>query len=372
MINSITSKIRFFIIVSVFIFPILFSGCADEKVETVRQKKVIPVIVKGAEIRPVEYKLNQVGSLEADKEVMLRSEIEGKVTELFFTEGSEVKQGEVLVQLDNAKIQAEIHNLNAQITQLNIRMANKKKELERNRPLLKQNLVSPQLFDNLKTEIDEIEAQITQAKANLALQRERLDDTKIVAPFDGIAGARNISIGDYLKEGDPILLIVDLDPVEISFQVSEKLLPEISIGQETIVTMDSYPDREFQGNIFFISPDVHVDTRTAEVKARINNEERLLKPGMFAQVAIVYDIHENALTIPTESIIQTENETFIYIVDDQNRAHKITIQMGKTTDEWTEVLNPQFTPDAKIIVEGKYAVNEGSQVEIQQSPAVTS
>ncbi|MDY6971472.1 MAG: efflux RND transporter periplasmic adaptor subunit [Thermodesulfobacteriota bacterium] len=350
------------IIVLFFSFFFYFcQGCNKNEGKNNNETLAIPVITAEAVTRKVVYTLDQVGTLEAIREVGIRSEIEGSIVEILFDEGRAVERGALLVRLDSAKIQAEIEALEARISQLQVRLANRGRTLERKRPLVNQELVSRIDFDDLQTEIQEIEAEIVWVRADLAHVKERLNDTFIRAPFDGVAGPREISVGDYLKVGESVVEVIDLDPLEMTFQIPEKFSPRISINQEVLLTLSPFPDRRFTGEIFFISPVVDINTRTFMVKARIENKEHVLKPGMFAHVELVTEIHDNALTVPWESIIQTEDETYIYIVKGEV-ADKFPIRLGKVTDEWAELLGGGLSPGAKVILEGKYAVKEGMKV----------
>jgi len=230
-----------------------------------------------------------------------------------------------------------------------------------------QDLVSRQQFDNLETEIEETKSQIIQAKADLARQKERLSYTVIKAPFSGIAGVRTFSVGHYLKVGDQVVTIVDLDLLEISFQAPEKFKSRLFIGQDVILTVDAYPEKTFEGNVFFISPQVDLNLRTFQVKAKVVNTPPLLNPGMFAHVKMITDVHEKALTVPWESVIQTESETYLYVVEGEV-ARKVPVRLGKITSEWAEVLDRALLPGVTVILEGKFAVKDGMKVTERPAP----
>jgi membrane fusion protein (multidrug efflux system) len=352
---------------AILILGFILPGCTEKNKEQVNKKleKGTPIITGKASTRRVEYALNQVGTLEASQEVTLRSEIEGSVVEILFSEGRKVNKSEVLVRLDAAKIHADIRNLEARIEELRIRLSNKNRTLERNRSLVAQDLVSRQQFDNLETEIEETKSQIIQAKADLARQKERLSYTVIKAPFAGIAGVRTFSKGHYLKVGDQVVTIVDLDLLEITFQVPEKFKSRLFIGQDVILKVDAYPEKTFKGNVFFISPQVDLNLRTFQVKAKVVNNPPLLNPGMFAHVKMITDVHEEALTVPWESVIQTESETYLYVVEGEV-AKKIPVRTGKITNEWAEILDTNLLPGTTVILEGKFAVKDGAKVAVKE------
>jgi RND family efflux transporter MFP subunit len=337
-------------------------GCDEKKSAAPRQEQpAVPVLVGTVTTRQVEVILEQVGTLTASHDVTLRSESEGRVIEIAFREGQPVRKGAVLVRLNAAKVRADLANLEAQLTELGARLENKLRTLERNRPLLEKRLISRLQFDNLETEIAEVRAQIEQARANLLREQVLLADTVVRAPFDGVAGVRTLSPGDYLKIGDPVVTVVDLDPLEISFQVPEKFKPKFAPEQTVNLQVAPYPQRTFTGKISFIAPRVDEATRTFQVKAQIANADHLLSPGLFAKVSVVTDVFANAVTVPWESIIQTEQETYLYTVQD-NIARKVPVQLGRITPQWVQLLDSDLTPGSTVILEGKFASKDGGKV----------
>jgi RND family efflux transporter MFP subunit len=344
------------------IIVLLLGGCGEKKSEAPRpEPPAVPVLLGEVTARKVELVLEQVGTLTASHDVTLRSESEGRVVEIAFREGQPVRKGEVLVSLDAAKVRASIVNFEAQITELGARLENKLRTLERNRPLLEKKLISQLQFDNLETEIAEVRAQIAQARANLVGEEVRLADTVISAPFAGVAGVRTLSPGDHLKIGDPVLTVVDLDPLEISFQVPEKFKPKFSLGQIVNLQVAPYPERTFSGRISFLSPRVDEATRTFQIKAQVDNGAQLLSPGLFARVTVITDVFAEAVTVPWESIIQTEQETYLYTVQD-NIARKVPVRLGRITPEWAQLLDSELTPGSAVILEGKFASRDGGRV----------
>jgi membrane fusion protein (multidrug efflux system) len=343
-----------------------FASCEKEKMEPRKEATPVPVILGEASARTVEHVFNQVGTFQASREVTLRSEIDAKVVNILFQEGKNVEKGDVLIRLDAAKIQAGIRSIEAGILQLKVRLENKVVTLERNLQLLKQDAVSRQHFDNLESEIKEIQAQISASEAELARQKELLSYTVIRAPFRGTAGAKSISEGHYCKVGDPLVTIVTLDPLEICFPAPEKLKSKLFIGQDVHLSVDAFPARIFKGKIFFISPQVSTDTRCFQVKAGVANEDHSLNPGMFARAKVITEVRENALTVPWESVIQTEAESYVYAVDGEV-ARKVQVRLGQVTSEWAEVVNSGLSVGSKVILEGKYAVKDGMKVTFAQN-----
>jgi len=318
--------------------------------------------------REVVYTLEQVGSLRASERATLRSEVAGTVSQILFTQGSQVPKGKVLVRLDDTKIRAEIRNLQARIEQLKVRLAFKSKTLERNEVLLKRSAIAQHRYDELATEVKETELAISQVRAELARQQDMLDDTVIQAPFAGVVGSKDISPGDYLKVGAPVVELVVLDPLEIDFLVPERYKSKLSLGQKVDLRVAAEGERRFSGEIVFISPTVEVKTRSFLVKAKVANPDRRLNPGMFARVSLVTEVHPQAVVVPWASVIQTEKETYLYLLEDQT-ARKVPIELGKVTADWAEVLSPPLKPGTAVIVEGKFAAKDGGKVDLKKAPA---
>jgi RND family efflux transporter MFP subunit len=343
-------------------------GC-DQKSETttaLKTDKAEPVTAAPITARRVDYVLEQVGSLQSGQKATLRAQVAGVVKDILFQEGGPVQKGQLLVKLDDAKVRAEIRNLEALTKQHQTRLAFQLKTLDRNRTLRKKAAIAQHKLDELESQVKETQLAIAQAQASLARQKEILQETSIKAPFNGVVGAKNLSLGNYLKAGDPVVTVVVLDPLEISFQVPEVYKSRITLGQNVKLRVASEGERFFEGTIFFIAPMVEEKTRTFEVKARVANTKGRLNPGMFARVRLVTEVHESAATVPWGSVIQTENENYIYLLE-QGKARKVTVELGKITPEWAEILQPKLSLQGQVIVEGKFRVREGGTVSLQQS-----
>jgi len=345
-------------------------GCQNK--EPSQQKAEEGVLVTVGEVKTMdfEYRLNRVGTLETKESVTVKAEAEGTVEGIFFEEGEAVESGQLLVKLDDAKIKTTIQQLEARLRQLELQLANSERTRERKRPLVKEDLVSKQDFDDLETKLQIEKATVKEIIAQLAHNRELLRDTEICAPFSGVTSERQVSIGDFLRIGDPVVRVVQLNPLEISFRVDEKDKTHLFLDQPVEVSVAAYPDKKFTGNVYFISPDIDISTRTFLVKGRIGNDQNLLNPGMFAEVAIVTQTHKNALVVPWESVVQLENEIYLYVVN-TDTAKKVPLKLGLVKGEIAEVFG-ELKRGQHVVVEGKYALRDGAKVKIQEKPRPVS
>lgn len=345
------------------------SGCGREDKKPQAVKPTATVVTIGQlTARRVENVLNQVGTLSSPQMVTIRSELAAPVEEVLFQQGAEVKKGQLLVKLDAAKVRADMRNLEQRIRQLEIRLAHQKRNLERNRPLVKDRLVSQMKYDDLETEIALAQAALAQAKADMARQKEMLADTEIRAPFAGVAGSKDLSVGDYLKAGDPVVQVVSLNPLEMEFLVPERFKAGVFKDQQLSIATVAYPGRDFVGKVFFISPVVDSKTRSFKVKARVDNSQHLLNPGMFGRLKLTVEVKENAVCAPWGSVIQTEKETYLFLVEN-GRAKKVPVTLGQIGGEWAEIVSPPLKAGDKVILEGKFMVADGGQVRQAEATA---
>ncbi len=339
-------------------------GC-DKNEQSFQQNEAgIPVLMGQVETKDVIYSLHQVGTLKAKQSVMIKSEVEGKIIKIFFREGDAVKSGMLLVKLDDSKIIKKIDRLQARMAQLKIQLANSKRTLERKRPLAKEDLVSKQNLDDLESKIKIEQASIREVGAELDFNREIFKDTEIRSPFPGVTSEKVVNLGGFLKVGDPVVMVVQLDPLEISFRADEKYKPRLYLKQPITITVSAYPERRFSGEVCFVSPDIDVSTRSFLVKGLLLNHEKLLNPGMFAEIAIVTEVHKNALIVPWESVIQLENETYLYKIDDDN-AIKVPIKLGLVFNDGTAEVSGDLKPGEKIVTEGKFALYDHARIKVK-------
>lgn len=281
------------------------SGCGNKSANAKGSNEGPQVRVETALVTTerLEDKLAAVGTLEANEAVDIKSEIDAVVEKIEFTEGTSVKKGQLLVQFDAAKWRA-------QAQQAKVELENAKIRAERADKLLKSDSVSQQ-------EYDDSHAAARTAEANFALLEARLQETQILAPFDGMVSERLISPGAYVKAGDTLVRLVDLNPIKASFSVSERYLTDLKLGQKVSIRVASLRERVFTGEVYFVDPQVDVLTRTIKVKAKIDNTDGALRPGLFANVELTLHIHEDALVIPEEAILAQVGATTVFVVSNQ-------------------------------------------------------
>jgi membrane fusion protein, multidrug efflux system len=269
------------------------------------------VEVARVEVMTITDDAQAVGSLRSRQSVILRPEVSGRVTQLNFRDGERVRRGQVLVQLDAQLPLAQVQQAQAE---LSIAQANHK----RNQELVGQGFISQRA-------VDESAANLQVAQAKLALAQATAARLSIVAPFDGIAGIRTISVGDYLKDGADIVNIEDIDAVFVDFRLPERFQTKIQRGQTALIDLDALPGQRYAAVVQAIDPLVDANGRSVGVRACIDNRTLQLRPGMFARISAVFGERNNARVIPEEAIVPQGGRQFVIrLVDGPDQDTKTT------------------------------------------------
>lgn len=296
-----------------------------------------------------------VGSLRSRRGVVLRPEVSGRISQLNFTDGQRVKQGQVLVQFDDQLPQAQVQQA---LAELSIAQANQK----RNQELVAQNFIS-------QRSLDESAANLQVARAKLSLAQATAARLKIVAPFDGIAGIRLVNVGDYLKDGADIVNIEDIDAIFVDFRLPERFQSKVKRGQTAMLDMDALPGRKFSAKIQAIDPLIDANGRSVGVRGCIDNRQSQLRPGMFARVNAVFGVRENAKVIPEEAIVPQGGKQFVIklVKSDDSKtqtSQRVEVKLGLRSPGKVEVLEGLEIGDTVVVAGQQRVQRDGTTVTV--------
>jgi len=260
-----------------------------------------PLEVNGIVVKPREFAniITLSGTIEPNEQVQIRSEVSGVVRELAFKEGSMVREGQLLLRMDDSE-------LKAQLIQAQSREKLAQDNEGRARLLLAKEAISQQ-------EYDVAHADYETAKAQTALIQAQLAKTSVYAPFSGKIGLRSISVGEYLTPATVVANLVNINPVKILFSVPEKYSGQVSVGQALTFRV-SGSDDVYRAEIFAIEPEVDPNTRTIRIRAVAENPEGRLFPGAFARIELPLARVEDAVLVPTEAVIPVQNGKQVYVL----------------------------------------------------------
>jgi membrane fusion protein, multidrug efflux system len=336
---------------------VLLLGCRPQE-QGPGGPPVIRVVAIEAEQRPVAETLALVGTLAANEIVEIQSETDGVIEAILFDEGQPVERGHLLVQLDDSKLAAGLAEAEA-----NFRLS--QVTYQRTRQLYQDQLISQQEFDQAAAMFDF-------NRAALELRQRQLDDTRILAPFSGTVGARNISPGQVISKNTTLTWLVDLDPIKVEFHVPERFLGRTRLGQTVDFPVPAFPDSAFTGQIYYISPYVEATTRTAIVKATIPNPNHDLLPGMLATLELTLRVSDNAVVIPEAALAQIldDNHASVYVVSSAHNPLTVEprkVQLGVRLPGAVEILNGLLAGEL-VVVEGIQKIGPGTHIELSDNP----
>lgn len=283
-----------------------------------------PVSVEIAAVKQARLQddAQAVGSLNSRQAVTLKPETAGRVARIAFKDGQGVKRGQLLVQLDDTLQRAELSQAQAQ---LSIARAN----LKRNEELLAQSFVAARVVDESRAALQVAEAQVDLAQA-------RLQRMRITAPFDGTLGLRSINLGQYVKDGDPLVNLEDTSKLTVDFRLPERYQNRIAPGQSVQVQLDALPGQRYQARVLAVDPLLDANGRSIAVRAEMPaSPGQELRPGMFARVLIVFSVNQNALVVPEEALVPQGGRQYVYVIDEQGQgdarkrtSRRVEVELG--------------------------------------------
>jgi len=315
-----------------------------------------PAPVEVVELKPVRVleSIAAVGSLRSNESVVLRPEVSGRIAFIGFRDGQPVKRGQLLVGLDATLNEAEVAQARAEF---DLASSN----LRRTEDLASKNFVSSSAQDQAASSLQVAEAKLKLAEARLAKMR-------IVAPFDGVVGIRNVSVGEYVKDGAELINVEDIRTLKADFRLPERYFPQLKTGLVVELTADALPGSRYAGSVESINPRVEASGRSLEVRARLDNTDGRLRPGMFARVRVLLGDRPNALMVPEEAVVPLGDDFFVYTVAD-GKAKRVRVKLGVRREAQVELLEGVRAGE-QVVTAGIRVQRDGQPVSvIGQAPA---
>lgn len=308
-----------------------------------------------------------IGSLRSNESVVVRPELAGRVVEIGFAEGQRVRKGQVVVRFESSIERAELAQAQASL-------ALSKANFERAEELLKRGAGTQRTLDEARWKLRNDEAAITLVQA-------RLEKLVINAPFDGVAGLRRVSLGDFVNVGADIVNLEMIDPLKVDFRVPEIFLSAVRNGQPIEVGVDAYPELRFPGEVYAIDPQIDTAGRSIVIRARITNPDDKLRPGLFARVTLTLAVRENAVFIPEESLIPVGNQHFVLKLIDPpagatvpqgaKMAKNTLVKLGDRRKGEVEIVEG-LAPGDIVVTAGVLKVRDGMPVQPMPTPPVAA
>ena len=308
----------------------------------------VPVEAAKVVAAPLSEQVTAVGTLLSDEAVTVSSEIPGRLKEIHFKEGQPVEKGAPLFTLDDSVYRAQLADASAKL---------KLAEQTHKR--------TSQLFSSkyaTAQSADETASNLAVSTAAVELARVQLEKAHIAAPFAGIVGLRNVSVGEYISAGQALVNLEAIDPVKADFRVPEKFLSAIRVGQTIRIKVDAFPGETFEGKVYAIDPHLDVSGRSLLVRAVIPNADKRLRPGLFARVTVLLELKEAALSVPEQAIVPQGDSQFVFkIVDGKVKLTKVVI--GTRREGRVEIVEGLAAGD-QVVTAGQLKIRDGTPVSV--------
>lgn len=350
----------------------LMSGAGCKKPEAV---VLPPPVVEVMEVKTAAVPLSTtlIGQLDSPQNVEVRARVEGFVDEMLFTEGVEVKAGDILFKLDKKPFIERLAAANGALAEAQAALNKSQKDVDRYTDLYAKRAIPKQDLDNALASVEVGNANIESAKARVESAQLDLGYCEVKAPITGLIGAKQVSIGELVGKGEPTLMatISTLDPIWFYCNVSEveyikaeqrsrTLGKNVASLPVTLMLPDGkeHPD---QGRFVFIDRAVNVKTGTLRVRAEFPNKEKLLRPGMFARVRVDLGTRPDCIEVPERAIVELQGKTFVWVVSGEGKSNQRPVKVGEQVGS-NFVISEGLKAGEKIVLEGIQKVREGAPV----------
>lgn len=329
----------------------LLSGCdrspgADAENDADKETAAIPVEVA----RPVRGDIYQThtgtAAIEAFAEALVVAKVGGEIREVLAEEGDEVEAGQLLARLDGDRLRLDVAQSEARLQKL-------KRDYQRNLDLKERGLISAGDFEAIQYEMEALEATWNLAKLELSY-------TEILAPIDGVVAERLVKKGNTIDVNAPMFQVTSLEPLVSYLHVPEREYRRIDSGMSVSLAVDALPDVSFDATVARVGPVVDPDTGTFKITIEVSDPSRRLKPGMFARIIIVADMHADALQVPRNAIVEDGGDSVVFIVEDST-AEKRPVRTGFVSNGRVEITEG-LAGDEAVIVVGNTGLRNGSKV----------
>ncbi|HVA35175.1 MAG TPA: efflux RND transporter periplasmic adaptor subunit [Stellaceae bacterium] len=337
-----------------------YAAFAPPRVATAPARPPVPIMVATVTRRPMPVRVDTIGAVQTIANVVVKSRVDGYITDVLIKDGQFVKAGEVMFKLDDRAARAQLEQMKAQLE-------NAKRDVARYRPLVAQAFVSRQIYDTAVANEAALQAQVDNLQAQLSYYT-------IIAPIDGRAGTINIKTGNSIKANDlPLVTVNQISPIYVGFTLPQGELPGLREAMaKGPVTVDVKPGGDngapIAGKLAFFDNTVDVNSGTIAAKAIFNNAQQRLWPGQFVNVSVTERVDPDALTVPAPAVLIGQNTTYVYVIKDGKTAQMQPVTVARTIDG-ESVITKGLTAGDQVATDGQLRLTNGSKVEIRSPGA---
>ena len=337
----------------------------------------VPVVAGDVKKQDVPVWLDGIGTVQAFNTVTMRARVDGEIQKIAFTEGQDVKVGDLLAVIDSRPLQAAVTQAEAKKKQDEALLANARAVLARNTDLLQKKVLDQQTFDTSKYQADQLAAQVQADQGALDATKVQLDYTRVVAPIDGRTGVRLVDAGNVVRASDQtgIVVITQLKPVSVVFTLPEANLRAIRDRQAAspnepvrVVALDRANTASLaEGTLTVVDNQIDQTTGTIRLKATFANEDLRLWPGQFINARLLVDVKKGGLIVPANVIQRGPQGSYAYVIKPDMTAEMRPVSVAQTEDGMA-LVDKGLNEGERVVVDGQYKLQPGGKVEISGAP----
>ena len=338
--------------------------------------RVVPVQVAAAAKRDVPIWLEGLGTVAASQQVTVRSQVDGRLDKVLFTEGQTVKKGDVLAQIDPRPFQVQLHQAQGALTRDKAQLLTARESLVRYRALKDQQLVAAQQVEQYEGQVGQYEGALAMDQAQIESAQLNLDYAQIKSPCDGITGVRQVDAGNLVHTTDAngIVVITAVDPAAVFFTLPEDRLSDISGAQgrgdvQVEVWNRDGTQKLGEGKLAVLDNQINQSTATLRLKALVPNDKRTLWPNEFVKARILVEQRKGALVVPAVAVQQGPQGSFVYVVGPDQTAQLKPVTVALVTGDQA-IIDKGLTGGEQVVTEGQNQLRPGGKVAIpSQQPS---
>ena len=351
---------------------LLLTGCSGRKSAP---PPPVPVTVARVVVQPEPLSLNAVGTVEPIETASVKAQVGGMITRVSFSEGQNVRAGQILFQIDPRPFQAALDAATAQLARDKSQTENAEIQAKRYADLVKKDYVTQEQYDAARTQAEALRFTVQVDEAAVEQARLNLGYAAIAAPISGRTGGLLVKRGNVVKANDAALVVINqMRPIRVSFAIPEEQFPQVqkyatrgNLEVHVKTSRDSTRS-EVKGRLVFIDNSVDSGTGTITLKAEFSNENDPLLPGQFVDTELVLTTEPSALTVPAGAVVTGQEGTFVFVVGADKKVEKRLVKVNRTLNN-TAVIDEGLKPGETAVTDGQMRLVPGATVAIKSNPS---
>jgi multidrug efflux system membrane fusion protein len=358
----------------IFLFSFAIAGCGEKQI-TNAPSAAKNVLVTKVQSMDVPVQLHEFGRLTSPESVNVQPQVSGRIMEVHFVEGQEVKKGDLLFVIDPRPFQADLEQSQGQLKSDQAQLALDQRNLQRDEQTGAGRFVSAQQIDTDRAQVENFQGAVAKDQASVDLAKLNLEYCYVRSPNDGRTGRRLVDAGNYVATGGATLVNIQLqDPVYVDFTISENDLAQLreNLGQGNMLKVDvvtpARPDIVKTGKLSFLDNSVSTQSGTALLRATIPNQERYLWPGQYVNVTLTLQILKDASVVPSQTVQMGGKGTYLFAVKSDNTVEQRVVSQGVRYRDLV-VVSQGVKPGETVVVEGQLALGNGMKVNPKEYPS---